>query len=253
MAFYPSGLGGSTGADIATDGQVISSRNVVFVHHSGTTGNDGLTRGRPINSLGNAFATAGAIGQVYCVLSGHTDSSVLTTSFDGMTIVGEGEGASRPRMIGGSLAISKNGFMLDSIVFGSVSVLTGSTAHGAIVRNCSFLAETGKDAVSFSTATHTYVQFSGCEFGCSTAANNGWVLYHNDLGSGNGMVDVDSSTVPVDDATLCPTGGAPSAVLKGASVKVNNLALDSSAGLSVSATNSQIADSSSQRGSWVSA
>src|SRR5689334_19357234 len=98
---YPNGVGGSTGASLATAAPLYASGQVWYV--SSTTGVDGaspagLDRVKPLATLAQAYTNAAAGDFIVC-LSGHVETltSAQTIGKADIKLVGEGTGSSRPR------------------------------------------------------------------------------------------------------------------------------------------------------------
>jgi hypothetical protein len=250
MRYYPHGLGGASGSDISNSYQAITSRPVVYVHSSGTTGNNGLTRSRPYASLDAAFTGNAANGQVYVMLPGHTDSSACTTSYSGITICGEGEGVSRPTFIGGSLSITQPGVLVDNIRFSSGAFMSSVSTNntGLLVRNCYFQASVGTQAFTFDSNTRSYGSVDNCEFEQSPAANNAIAMYAT---SAEGGFVAKNCTFRISDSYTGTDQWLTYAAVVGCSnVKLQGNRMSDGCGAKVYATSAQIFDGAGARGGW---
>jgi hypothetical protein len=97
---HTAGFGGTTGSTLATVSPVYTSGAVWFV--SSTTGTDaaapaGKSREAPLATLAQAQTNASA-GDLIVMLANHSEAlaTKLTLSKAGLTLLGEGQGASRP-------------------------------------------------------------------------------------------------------------------------------------------------------------
>lgn len=131
--FYPNGLGGTSGADLATVSPIYTTGDVWYV--SSSSGADavsprGKDRAKPLATLSQALTNAAA-GDTIVLLSGHSESisGAITSSLARINIVGEGTGTSRPRFTRSAdivmFTFSGAGVTLDNIYF--VASSTSST------------------------------------------------------------------------------------------------------------------------------
>lgn len=150
---YTNGLGGSSGAELVSLSPLYTTGDVWFVHSG--TGTDavsprGKERLRPLASLSQAHTNAAA-GDMIVMLSGHTETlaSTLTLSKAGLTILGEGLTASRPKLKrnvdNDGVVLSGAGIRLENIYFqtdGALALTTGNrvsvTASHVQIRGCYF-------------------------------------------------------------------------------------------------------------------
>lgn len=100
-SIYPNGIGGTTGATLATVSPLYASGQVWYV--SATTGVDGaspagLDRIKPLATLAQAHTNAAAGDFIVC-LSGHTQTLTAAQTFDkaDIKVLGEGSGSNRPK------------------------------------------------------------------------------------------------------------------------------------------------------------
>lgn len=98
---YPNGIGGTTGAELATVSPLYASGQVWYV--SSDTGVDavspaGLDRIKPLATIAQAHTNAAAGDFIVC-LSGHEETLTAAQTYDKADIkfVGEGSGSNRPR------------------------------------------------------------------------------------------------------------------------------------------------------------
>jgi hypothetical protein len=249
MRYYPHGLGGESGSDISNSNQAFTSRAVVYVHHTGVAGNAGLTRARPYASLSAAIAGAAGDGQVFVMMSGHTDSSSGTTGYGGMIFCGEGEGASSPTFIGGSLSITQPGILLENLRFtGGAYVDSVSTNNsGFTAKDCYFQASAGTSALKFDSNTISYCSVQGCTFEQNSSTGNAPALY---MTSANGVGFVTDCTFKTNDTIGAVDQWATYAAVLGCGW-TRGVGLKIGDGCGVKITGDfQILDSSSQRGGW---
>jgi hypothetical protein len=149
---YTGGVGGSVGAELATLTSLLLNGNIWYVNSTG--GSDaasprGQDRARPLATLAQANTNA-ADGDIIVCLSGHTETLSGAVALKGVTLVGEGQGSSRPRFARtGAVSVftvATAGTRIDNIYFpatasGSVSTTRLSVgASECTVNNCYFEA-----------------------------------------------------------------------------------------------------------------
>jgi hypothetical protein len=190
---YSSGIGGSSGSELATASRLYSSGFVWYVSFS--SGTDaaspaGRERNRPLKTLSQAYTNASA-GDVIVLLSGHTETltSAQTLGKAGLLVIGEGSGTTRPTFTRGDdvnvFNVTAAGVLIDNIIFNDTfatavnpaAVKTASTE--TVLKNCQF--QMGDDLVD-------------------VAANIGFEMV-----TGAGQVRIeDTRFVVVSDATYRP-------------------------------------------------
>lgn len=96
---HTNGIGGSTGPGLVTASPLYGG-TIYYVHHSGSDSNNGTERSRPLATVDAATSTASAVGSIVCLLEGHREelSGTSPTVAAGVTLIGEGEGDSRPKI-----------------------------------------------------------------------------------------------------------------------------------------------------------
>lgn len=156
---HAGGIGGTTGAELATVEPLHTSGDVWYVLSS--TGTDavsprGKDRNRPLATLAQAYANAAA-GDTIVMLTGHSESVglVLTVAKDGLSIIGEGSGSSRPSLTrtGNFIVIdvNANGVLIDNVLFPATTTGTSGSAKvrvrlaGCTISNCYFQCSTLDD------------------------------------------------------------------------------------------------------------
>lgn len=154
---FVNGIGGSSGAALATGEPFLASGEVYYVSSSlGADSGSGKDRGRPWATLAFALTQVSANDTV-TVLANHTetfDSGSFSTA--GLTIIGEGTGANRPRFAKDSdtaITFSGAGVTLWNLWFSASSAAT--TAHrvilsgaSATVKECYFESGTNENSAS---------------------------------------------------------------------------------------------------------
>ena len=163
---YPNGIGGSTGATLATVSPLLQSGDTWYVHAS--SGSDaasprGKERIRPLATLAQAYTNAAA-GDIIVCLSGHTETLTASQTLGkaGLTVVGEGSGSSRPRFTRNAdivmFNITADGVTLNNLWF----PVSGTTSTNARVKTasvntkligCYFEHGTADDGPGFETVT----------------------------------------------------------------------------------------------------
>jgi hypothetical protein len=150
---WPTGIGGTAGATLATVSPLYASGEVWYV--SSTSGSDaasprGKERIRPLATLAQALTNAGNNDIIVC-LENHSETlgTVTTIAETGLTILGEGTGSSRPRftrnMNDELFDITGAGVKLVNLYFPE-STLGGALgkvrvgAASCVIRNCYFEA-----------------------------------------------------------------------------------------------------------------
>jgi hypothetical protein len=139
--------------------------------------------------------------------------------------------------------------MLDSFRFINGATFSGADAQGLRISNCSFLASPSTTAFSVTSSTQTYARIENSYFNSTTGAACGYALFYT---GALGGLTIENSSVPIPDLGACPTWTNAAVGIGIASLRVNNLVLDAAANMEVTASNIQLSDSSSQKGSWVS-
>lgn len=203
--FYSGGIGGTTGAELATLSPLLSTGNVWYVHSG--TGSDaaaprGQDRARPLATIEQAHTNA-ADGDVIVILSGHlqTFSGALTLT-KALTIVGEGSGSSRPKF-------SRTG---------AVSIFVASVA-GIHIHNLYFPATTGAASATTRISVTSYeFTLNNCYVECG-ASDTGAAMT---LGTGAHDVRIIDTTFI---STATSTAAQPSSALN-VSLAVNDLVMD---------------------------
>jgi hypothetical protein len=162
---YINGAGGTSGADLATLKRIQASGLIYYVGNatSGASGsNSGRDRSKPLLTSAQGYAAASA-GDTIVYLENHAEEIGTTVVINkaGLSLVGEGEGASLPRLTcTGTIAmldITAAGVLVDSITFpASTAVPTAvirSAAAGTVLNGLTFscgASDTAR-AVSFIT------------------------------------------------------------------------------------------------------
>lgn len=135
---YVNGVGGSTGAELATISPLMSSGTIYYLGNA-TSGasdsNSGTERTKPLATIGQAYTNAAADLAQPCiidVLAGHNEivSSSVTLNTVGLSIIGEGAGSTTPCFTMANntsvFTISAAGTMLDNLKF---PVATGNGSN----------------------------------------------------------------------------------------------------------------------------
>lgn len=146
---YSTGVGGSTGDELATVSPLYTSGNIWYVYS--VTGSDaasprGKERIRPLATLSQAYTNASAGDTIVC-LSGHMETltSAQALAKAGITLVGEGTGSNRPKFIRGAdinlFTVSAAGVTLANLYFPSSTVSTTNnriqvSSTDFVMRNC---------------------------------------------------------------------------------------------------------------------
>lgn len=151
---YDSGIGGTTGGYLTTLLPLRSSVDVWYVH-SGTGSDAASPRGKqrnyPLATLAQALTNATTDDIIVC-LSGHTEtltaSQVFGVAEPGITVIGEGLGASRPKFTrnfnGVMFDIQADDIVLENLYFpasGTASAASRTRTNGVnrtIIENCYF-------------------------------------------------------------------------------------------------------------------
>lgn len=137
IIFYPNGAGGTTGADLATLKRVHSSG---YRYHIGNAdagasdSNTGLDRAKPWLTTANAYANISA-GDTLIYHAGHSETFAadVTLAKAGISLVGEGSGATVPRLTAngvtvGIFDITAAGVLLDNLYF-PASIAPGTSGR----------------------------------------------------------------------------------------------------------------------------
>lgn len=169
---YPNGIGGASGATLATAAPLYASGNVWYVGPSGSDagGSRGQDRLRPLATLAQAITNASA-GDIIALLSSHTQTigSSQTIGKAGLTIISEGTGSSRA-----TFTRSFDGVMFD-ITAAGVRLVN-------VYFNDSTLTSTAARVKSASTSTLV----SGCYF--ESGANDTGPALEFVTGAGQGRI-----------------------------------------------------------------
>lgn len=163
---YPNGVGGTTGADLATAAPLYASGTVWYV--SSVSGTDaaspaGQDRVKPLATLAQAHTSASA-GDVIVLLSGHTETLTAAQTFSkaGILLLGEGSGSSRPRFTRNGdvnmFDVTAAGVAIWNVFF--VASTTASTksrlrtaAVATLARDCYFECGANDTGPAFETVT----------------------------------------------------------------------------------------------------
>lgn len=149
IKLYADGCGGTNGAGLATRKQLLTTNKIVYLSSTtGSNANSGLDRKKAKATLAGALAEMDP-GDILCVLAAHVERLVapVISSLGGISIVGEGVGASIPKFTkatsGEGITLSGSEILLDNLRFaasepwgepGATVVLTGD----AVIQNCVF-------------------------------------------------------------------------------------------------------------------
>lgn len=97
VTLYPNGPGCTLGDEIAVATEIYATGFILYVHHTGSNSNQGITRQKPFASLAFAITQLTA-NSIIVLLDGHTEtiSSAQSISVSGAKIVGEGSNNGRP-------------------------------------------------------------------------------------------------------------------------------------------------------------
>ena len=159
IKYYVNGVGGSTGADLATVSPLYTSGTVYYLGNA-TTGNSdanaGTDRVAPLATLAHAYAVAAA-GDIIDVLAGHSETlGSIVWAKAGLRLVGEGAGALVPRFVGStslSIEVTAAGCMFDNLQFGPTTFAGGITlqleASNARCNNLSFVTGANETSSCF--------------------------------------------------------------------------------------------------------
>jgi hypothetical protein len=128
---YKNGAGGASGADLAALKPTYQSGNYYYVGNTvsgASDANAGTERAKPLLTTAQANTNAAA-GDTIVYLSGHNEviSTAVVLAHAGLSLVGEGTGASVPRLTcGGTVAmldITGAGILLDNLYFPASSAV----------------------------------------------------------------------------------------------------------------------------------
>lgn len=206
------GVGGSSGATLATLAPFLTTSRVFYLSSvTGADTNDGTERDIPFATLSAALAACDTANDILVVLAGHDEvlSAAVSSAVSGLTIIGEGSGASRPTFAPGVssdvITFSGDGVHIDNLVFEESTV----ACNGAVIK-CS--------------GDNLSVQ--NCYFECG--GNTYYAIY----GSGGGSLRITDSTF-ISVATS-PTSQPETAVISGGYSSVvltslNNVTVDGGA------------------------
>jgi hypothetical protein len=130
--FYSSGIGGSTGDDLATVSPLHCSGSVWYVGSATTGAADaasprGKERIRPLATLAQAVTNAAA-NDIIVLLASHTETltGVQTLNLAGLTIISEGSGSTRARFTRNADAVLFN-ITADNVTLGNIYFVASST------------------------------------------------------------------------------------------------------------------------------
>lgn len=198
---YPNGVGGTTGASLATASPLYASGTVWYV--SSATGTDavspaGQDRVKPLATLAQAHTNASA-GDVIVLLTSHAQTLTGAQTFNkaGLLVISEGSGTNRAR------------FTRD----GDVNMFD-VTAAGVVIWNVWFVASSSASTKSRLRTAAVATQVRDCYFACGA----------NDTGPAFETV-TGASQVRVQDTSFVSTGVAVSAQPHSA-IKVTNALTD---------------------------
>lgn len=163
---YPNGVGGTSGATLATASPLYTSGSVWYV--SSASGVDagsisGNDRIKPLATLAQAYTNASAGDTIVC-LSGHAETLTAAQTFAkaDLKLIGEGSGSNRPRFTRDGdvnmFDVTAAGFICVNIYFpASTSVSSKSRLRTAAVctqvRDCYFECGASDTGVAFETTT----------------------------------------------------------------------------------------------------
>lgn len=154
---WPNGIAGTAGAALATGSPLLASGEVYYVSSTTSGAADsgsGKERSRPWATLGFALTQVSANDTVVC-LANHAetlDSGTYSTA--GITIIGEGSGATRPRFAKDSDTVatfSGAGVTLWNLWFSASGIATTNSrialsGASAVVRDCYFESGTSENS-----------------------------------------------------------------------------------------------------------
>jgi hypothetical protein len=165
--YYSNGPGGSSGTTLATLASLNMPGAIWYVHHTGSDAASprGKDRSRPLATIGQAFTNSGAEDWIVC-LAGHVESISTTVTLSGSRIViGEGVGASRPRLSRTAdiavFDLNNSGSRVENFYFPAATTAKTASrvkmqASGCTVANCYFECsgfDGGASAVNFLSAS----------------------------------------------------------------------------------------------------
>jgi len=163
---YFSGIGGTSGASLATASPLLTSGYVWYVSSSiGVNGSSpaGRERNKPIATLAQAITNASA-GDTIVFLSGHSETlgAGQTIGTAGLTLVGEGTGSSRPKFTRNVDAvlfdITAAGVWLDNLYFvesalASTAARVKTNSANTRLTNCYLESGANDTGPAFNTVT----------------------------------------------------------------------------------------------------
>lgn len=199
MASYlPNGIGGATGANIATAAQLITTGRIIYVDSvTGDSSYTGHTRDYPVDSLTGAISLA-SVNDIIVCLQGHEETVSITVSLAGLAIVGEGSSNGQPTVeLKGSgssniISVSAENVIISNLKFVAPDAAwTGrqlsisNTGSHVLVDNCRFEQDGNNDVTGVSVAANAdYIDFSDCTW-VSTATAAGSLPRSGMQASGN--------------------------------------------------------------------
>lgn len=234
---YPNGIGGSTGASLATaapfygSGDVWYVSSVTGVDASGTAGKD---RVKPLATLAQAYTNAAAGDTIVC-LENHAETltSAQTLGKAGLVLLGEGAGSSRPRFTRNAdinmFDVTAAGVVCWNIYFpASTTTSTKSRFRTAAVmtelRSCYFecgASDTGPAAESVTGASQFFIRDTSFVSTATAVASQP----HSALKVTNALTDLELDTVTFDGGS---TGWSNQFALNGAAAvtRLRGLSVD---------------------------
>ncbi len=150
---YAGGIGGSTGATLATAPRLYASGDVWYVGSATTGAADaasprGKERIRPLATISQAYTNAAA-GDIICLLADHAETLTVSQALakTGLTVIGEGTGTSRPKFTCNAaislFTASAAGVWIDNVYFVASTTIAPTnrvavSAAGVHLTNCYF-------------------------------------------------------------------------------------------------------------------
>ena len=175
---FPNGIS-SFGVPVLPDNGIVTTGSVFFVHSvTGSNGNKGNSKDKPLATIDYAIGkcTAGK-GDVIYVMAGHSEdpTTSITADVEGISIVGLGNGKSRPTITFGhlaaTLAITAANVTVKNLIFdlGTVAATVTCpitiTADAACVEGCETVVHATSQFTSHITATDAaFVKIIGNKF-----------------------------------------------------------------------------------------
>jgi len=193
---FPNGLS-SFGMPVLGNGSLTTTGNVFFVHNStGSDGNSGEDPDHPFSTLDYAVGKCTADkGDIIILMPGSNESVTSTIAVDvaGISIVGLGHGARRPRLTQGTsssdnvMEVSVSSIYIENIYFvgsttGTNEVFIDVAGDDFTCYNCRFDQNTKNlNAVTIATGGQDDVTFDGCKFYGVAAGANGAIWTEGSL------------------------------------------------------------------------